>query len=72
MIQARSLVEKLKQFQGEELIDVIDHITRMAEAHDYVVNVVDPEFNRDAIDVDYSRLNVRIDANSKILAFTIG
>jgi hypothetical protein len=69
---AHTLIEKLVSFEGEELIDVIDAIERIAGAHGYFVNVIDPEFNTGSIDNDFSRLNVRTDKDSIITSFTIG
>jgi hypothetical protein len=71
-MNAHTLIEKLGPFQGEELIDVLDEIQRIAVAHGYSVNVIDPEFNTGSIDQDFSRLNVRTDKESIITSFTIG
>ena len=69
---AHTLIEKLVRFKGEEILDAIDDIQRIAHAHGYTVNVIDPEFNTGSIDNDFSRLNVRTDKESVITSFTIG
>jgi hypothetical protein len=69
---AHTLIEKLVRFEGEELLDVIDEIERIARASGYTINVIDPQFNTGSIDNDFSRLNIRTDKDSVITSFRIG
>lgn len=70
-MNARTLMEKLEPFKGEEWIDVVDEINRIALAHSYTINVIDPDAPGN-LDQDFSRLNVRINKQFVITSFTIG
>lgn len=71
-MSARTLIEKLRPFEGRPLIDCIDEITAIATSLRYSVNVLDPDYNVSSINEDYSRLNVRTDKDSVITSFTVG
>jgi hypothetical protein len=71
-MSALTLIHKLETYKGKQLISAVDDIKELAKRMGYSVNIIDPEFNLGSIDNDYSRLNVRTDANSVIRSFTIG
>ena len=66
------MFDELRPFVGTTLIASIDAIERIAAAHRYSVNVIDPQINIGSIDEDPKRLNVRIDDASVITLLTIG
>jgi hypothetical protein len=67
-----ALIAELQPYTGKQLIDAIDNIQSIADAHGYSVNVIDPDFNTTSIDNEATRLNVRTDKNSIITSFTVG
>jgi hypothetical protein len=70
-VTARALIHKLQTFKGRQIKDVADQIAAIAIG--YRVNVMDPEINnRNSIDNESDRLNVRTDKDSVITSFTIG
>ena len=66
------VLDQMRPFVGQSLIESIDEITRIATAHRCTVNVMDPQINRISIDNEPLRLNVRTDKDSVITMFTIG
>ena len=69
---AHTLIQKLRPFKGQQIIDCVDEIEAIAKPLGYSVNVMDPTYNVVSIDSDYRRLNVRTDENSVITSFTLG
>jgi hypothetical protein len=69
---SQECLRELKRFEGKQIIDCIDDIRPIAEAHGFTVNVIDPVFNTASIDKEPDRLNVRTDVDSVITQFTIG
>ncbi len=59
------------QFLGHSHVDCCDEIEHIAKSKGYTVNVMDPEFNKSNISVDYHRLNVHT-RDGKIVSFSIG
>ena len=71
-MREHALMAVLSRFKGKQVKNCIDEITSIADQYEFVVNVMDPVFNKASIDNEADRLNVRTDANSIITAFTIG
>lgn len=62
----------LNLFLGKQIIDCYDQIEAIAKSKGYSVNVMDPTVNNSNIDVNYQRLNVHVDDDSKIISFSVG
>lgn len=68
---AQYVLDKFKKFEGKQLIDCADEIQNIANENGLLFNSRDPDAPRD-IDRESNRLNVRVDADFKILKFTLG
>ncbi len=66
------LMDAMRPFVGKPLLTSIDEIMKIAAAHRFTTNIIDPQFNPGSIDEDPLRLNVRTDKDSMITMFTIG
>ena len=67
----KALNEYAKRYLNRKLVDVIDEITEECSRFNFSVNVLDPVIT-DNIDVDYHRLNLRVDDDTIIKEIFIG
>lgn len=68
-----NVMSELHPFMGKQIIDCSKDIEIIARYHGLRVNVMDPKINnKNSIDNEPDRLNVRTDKNSVITSFTIG
>jgi len=71
-MSARTLIEKLRGFKGQQIMTCEPEIRAIAEPLGYVINVMDPDYNVSPILADRKRLNVMTDRDSVITNFTTG
>jgi hypothetical protein len=67
-----SLMADLQTYIGHAIIECADAIEKIAKAHRYSLNIIDPDFNIGSIDNDESRLNVRTNRDGVVISFSIG
>lgn len=66
-------LHSLDAFKGKEIRFVADQISLVAHEHRYETNVLDPVNGISGnIDVEPNRLNIWVDADSKVTHFTVG
>lgn len=66
------MFSQLRAFIGKQIIDCEADIERIAKAHGYTVNVMDPTFNNSNIMTDPHRVNIHTDGDSIIRSVSIG
>lgn len=64
--------DELQPFVGRQLIDCADELKAVAARHGYIIDPIDPEFNKSSIDREPRRLDVILDDNSIITEFKTG